>query len=184
MLFYVNFTFVDINIELRHNVPTSQRSNIEQERVTNPKLGQSTFCIWRLPSFVAVFSLRKDYRNLPLCQNCTKSQSAKSGKYHQQTVQDFNKSALCRNRCPLRHPTPSLRHWCSGVYIQIFNPGQSNPTTFQQLRCAGDTGVPNGRLTFNSKEKALTCTIYWLYSEISIQKCDASSKFYVRWYKF
>ena len=44
VLFYVNFTFVDINIELRHNVPTSQRSNNEQERVKNLMLGQSTFC--------------------------------------------------------------------------------------------------------------------------------------------
>ena len=44
VLFYVNVTFVDINIELRHNVPTSQRSNNEQERVKNLKLGQSTFC--------------------------------------------------------------------------------------------------------------------------------------------
>ena len=32
VLFYVNFTFVDINIELIHNVSTSQRSNTEQER--------------------------------------------------------------------------------------------------------------------------------------------------------
>ena len=44
VLFYVNFTFVDINIELRHNVSTSQRSNAQQEGVKNLKLGQSTFC--------------------------------------------------------------------------------------------------------------------------------------------
>ena len=44
VLFYVNFTFVDINIELPHYVPTSHRSNNEQERVKNLKLGQSTFC--------------------------------------------------------------------------------------------------------------------------------------------
>ena len=44
VLFYVNFTFVDINIDLRHNVSTSQRSNTEQERVKNLKLGPSTFC--------------------------------------------------------------------------------------------------------------------------------------------
>ena len=44
MLFYTNFTFANINIELRHNVPTSQRSNIEQERGRNLMLGQSTFC--------------------------------------------------------------------------------------------------------------------------------------------
>ena len=44
LLFCVKFTFVDINTELRHNVSTSQRSNTEQERVKNLKLGQSTFC--------------------------------------------------------------------------------------------------------------------------------------------
>ena len=44
VLFYVNFTFVYINIELRHNVSTSQRSNTEHERAKNLKLGQSTFC--------------------------------------------------------------------------------------------------------------------------------------------
>ena len=44
VLFYVNFTFVYINIELRHNVSTSQRSNPEQERDKNLKLGQSAFC--------------------------------------------------------------------------------------------------------------------------------------------
>ena len=44
VVFYVNFSFVDINIELRHNVPMSQRSSSEQERVENLKLGQSTFC--------------------------------------------------------------------------------------------------------------------------------------------
>ena len=33
------FTFADINIELRHNVPTSQRSNIEQKRGRNLTLG-------------------------------------------------------------------------------------------------------------------------------------------------
>ena len=44
MLFYPNFTFANINIELRHNVPTSQRSSIEQERGRNLTLGQSTFC--------------------------------------------------------------------------------------------------------------------------------------------
>ena len=43
VLFYVNFTFVDINIELRHIVSTSQCSNTEQERVKNLKLDQSTF---------------------------------------------------------------------------------------------------------------------------------------------
>ena len=81
---YVNFTFVDINTELRHNVSTSQRSNSEQERVKNLKLGQSTFCrpggvpikncdiaiflhfhvyIWRLLRFCVVFSF---------CGNLTK----------------------------------------------------------------------------------------------------------------
>ena len=44
VLFYPNFTFANINIELRQNVPTSQRSNIEQERSGNLTLGQSTFC--------------------------------------------------------------------------------------------------------------------------------------------
>ena len=43
VLFYVNFAFVDITIELRRNVPTSQRSNIEQEKGRNLTLGQSTF---------------------------------------------------------------------------------------------------------------------------------------------
>ena len=44
MLFYPNFTFANINIELRHNIPTSERSNIEQERDRNLTLCQSTFC--------------------------------------------------------------------------------------------------------------------------------------------
>ena len=84
VLFYVNFTFVDINTELRHNDPTSQRSINVQERVKQLKLGQSTFCrpggvpiknceiaiflhfhvyIWRLLTFCVVFSF---------CGNLTK----------------------------------------------------------------------------------------------------------------
>ena len=43
-LFYLDLTFVDINSAQRHNVATSQRSNIEQERGENLTLGQSTFC--------------------------------------------------------------------------------------------------------------------------------------------
>ena len=69
-----------------------------------------------------------------------------------------------RPHCPLRHPAPSLGHWYTGVYLRIFDPGPSNPTTFLGLCSLGDyrqsIESPMGVLTFNSTEKALTFTIY------------------------
>ena len=43
-----------------------------------------------------------------------KVQSAWHVKNYQQTPQDFNKTAVCSHCCPLRHPAPSLGHWCTG----------------------------------------------------------------------
>ena len=113
VLFYVNFTFVDINIEQRHNVPTSQRSNNEQEKVKNRRLGPSTFCrpggvrikkceialffafscicMKTSQIFCGVLFLRKSYQTMPLWQNCPICQSAKRAKYYRQTSQILTK---------------------------------------------------------------------------------------------
>ena len=65
---------------------------------------------------------------------------------------------------PLRLPAPSLGHWYTGVYLRIFDPGPSNPTTFLGLFSPGDyrqsIESPMSFPTFNSTEKALTFTIY------------------------
>ena len=146
VLFYVNFTFVDINIELRHNVPSSQRSNNEQERVKNLKLRQSTFCrpggvpikhceiaiylhfhvyvyiyiyiyIYMKTSQIFVkFSLRKSYQTMPLYQNCPKDQSAKRAKYYQQTSHNFNKAAVCSHR---HHRGMFVQGYTFGSSIQV-----------------------------------------------------------------
>ena len=137
VLFYLNFFFANINIELRHNVPTSQRSNIEQERDRILTLGESIFCrpggvpiknceiaiflhfhvyiyiyiyiyIRRLRRFCVMFSLRKSYQTIPLGQSCPKGQSAKCAKYYQQTSHNFNKTAVCS------HSQPS-GHFCTGM---------------------------------------------------------------------
>ena len=118
-LFYPNFTFANINTELRHNVPTPQRSNIVQERGRNLTLGQSTFCrpggvpikqceitlfcifmyIYEdFTDFCGVFFLRKSYQTIPMCQNSPKGQSAKRAKYYEQTSHNFNKTAVCSHR--------------------------------------------------------------------------------------
>ena len=75
-----------------------------------------------------------------------------------------NKTVACSHHCPLRHPAPSLRHWYTGIYLRIFDPGPSNATTFLGHCSPGDyrqsiessMGVP----IFNSTENALTFTIY------------------------
>ena len=70
----------------------------------------------------------------------------------------------CSHHCPLRHPAPSLGHWYAGVYLLIFDPGPSNPTTFLGLCFPGDyrqsIESPMGVPTFSSTEKALIFTIY------------------------
>ena len=75
MLLYVNFTLADINIELRHNVPTSQRSNNDQERAKNLMLGQTTFCrpeasqskSVKLHNFCILMYKYEDFSNFLLC---------------------------------------------------------------------------------------------------------------------
>ena len=78
-----------------------------------------------------------------------------------------DKTAACSHHCPLRHPAPSLGHWYTGVYLRIFDPGPSIPTTFLGLCSPGDyrqsIESPMGVPTFNSTEKSLTFTIYdWI----------------------
>ena len=98
------------------------------------------------------------------CIRIAKSQSAKHGKYYQQTPSHFINTAVFSHRCPLRHPAPWSGHWYAGIYRRTFDPGPCNPTTHLWLRAAGyylqsiecQMDVPS----FNSSEKALTITIY------------------------
>ena len=51
---------------------------------------------------------------------------------------NFNKMVACSHHCLLRHPAPSLGHWYTGVYLRIFDPGPSNPTTFLRFCSPGN----------------------------------------------
>ena len=99
-----------------------------------------------------------------ICRNKPKEKSEKRDKYHQQTSHNFNKTAVCCQRCPLVLPPPSLLHWCAGVYHLIFDQGRSNPIIFLELCLLGDyrqsVESPMGVPTFNSTEMAHTFTIY------------------------
>ena len=55
-----------------------------------------------------------------------------------QKPKNCNKTVACSHHCSLRHPAPSLGHWYTGVYFQIFDPGPSNPNTFLGLCSPGD----------------------------------------------
>ena len=118
---------------------------------------------FQLVSPVAMPAL-SNWSALSPCQNFPTDQHAKLGKYSQQKPQNFNKTAACSHHCPLRHPALSLGHWYTEVYLQIFDPGPSNPTTFLGLCSPGDyrhsIESEMGVSTFNSTEKALTFTIY------------------------
>ena len=59
-----------------------------------------------------VFLARRAYQTLPLRQNCPKDQSAKRGKYYQQTPQHFNNTAVCS---PAVTPGTQRHHWAIGV---------------------------------------------------------------------
>ena len=118
---------------------------------------------WRVLHFLWCF-WSKAYQTLPLCQNCSTGQSAELGENCQQIPHNFNKTASCSHRCPLKQPAPSLGHWYAGVYLRIFDPGQSNPITFLGLCFPGDyrhpVESPMGFPTFNSTDKAFKFTIY------------------------
>ena len=126
VLFYPNFTFANINIELRHNVPTSQRSNIEQERGKNLTLGQSTFCrpggvpikkceivlflhfhvyIWRLLRLVVVFSFCGNLTKPCHCVIIAQFVSQQSVPSILDKRHKFNQTTVCSHR----------RHWRIGV---------------------------------------------------------------------
>ena len=84
----------------------------------------------------------------------------------------FNRTAACIHHCPLRHPAPSLEHWSTGVYLWIFDPGPSNPTTFLGLCSPGDyrqsIESPMGDPIFNSTERRLNSLfmiVLWDYGQ-------------------
>ena len=57
----------------------------------------------------------------------------------------FYKTAACSHHCPL---CQEHCHWYTGVYLRIYDPGPSNPTTFLELCSFGDYRqftVSNGR---------------------------------------
>ena len=113
---------------------------------------EGVFCVENLP-------------NLLPCQNFPTGQPAKLGKASKaRKVLTTKTSVACSHHCPLRHLAPSLGHWYTGVYLRIFDPGPSNPTTFLGLCSPGDyrqsIESPMGIPTFNSTEKALTFIIY------------------------
>ena len=83
------------------------------------------------------------------------------------------KPIMLTKRPPVATTLPSgtqRHHWdigipgYTGVYLQIFDPDPSNPTTFLGLCSPGNyrqfLEFPMGVPTFNSTEKALTFTIY------------------------
>ena len=113
---------------------------------------------------VVVLTLWKACQTVLQYQNYQNGQSAKRDKHFQQIPQHFNKTVVCSHRCPLRHPAPSSGHWCTGVYIWIFDPGPINPTSILGLCSSGycrqsiesQMDVP----FFNFTEKAPTFTIY------------------------
>ena len=127
--------------------------------------------------FCAVSFLRISYQTMPLCQNSPICQSAKRAKYYQQTSHNFNKTAVCSHRhhwgifvqgytfgCSIQvRPSPSSGHFCRGVYLRMFNPGTSNPSTFLELCSPVDNRQciksPMGVAKINSTEKALTLTL-------------------------
>ena len=128
VLFYTYFTFAYINIELRHNVPSSQRSNIEQESGRNLTLGQTTF---RRPGGVPIkkceialffaFSciyIYEDFSDLLWCflsaeilpNHATLSglpnlSASKACQVLSTNVKNFNQTTVCRHR----------HHWGIGV---------------------------------------------------------------------
>ena len=61
--------------------------------------------------------------------------------------------------------------WYTGVYLRIFDPGPSNPTTFLGLCSPIDYRQSMGVPTFNSTEKALTFTIYDCILRIRPKRC-------------
>ena len=72
--------------------------------------------------------------------------------------------------------TLSLGHWYIRVYLQIYNPGLSNPTTFLGLFSPNDyrqsIESPTGFPTFNSTEKVLKFTIYDNILKLRKKRCD------------
>ena len=131
VLLYPNFTIANINIKLRHNVPTSQRSNIEQERGRNLTLGQSTFCrpggvpiknceialflhfhvyIWRLLRFLSCFLFAEILPNHATVSELPNLSVSKA--YQVLTTNDtnFNQTTVCSHR----------HHWGIGVLVCTF----------------------------------------------------------------
>ena len=94
------------------------------------------------------------------------------GKYLQQKPKIFNKTTACSRHCPLRHPAPSLGHWYTRVYLRIFDPGPSNPTTFLGLCSPGDyrqstespMSVPPSTLQ-KSRLHSLFMIVFWEYGK-------------------
>ena len=86
---------------------------------------------------------------------------------------NFNKTAASSHHCPLRHPAPSLGHWYTGVYLRIFDPGPSNPTTFLGLCSPGDyrqSIVSNGRPHLQLYRKSDYIHYLRLYSKNTAKK--------------
>ena len=141
--------------------------------------------IWWLLKFVEVFFFWKAYQTLSRCQNFPTAQPAKLVKLTTKT-QKLKKNAACNHHCPLRHPAPSLGQWYTVVYLRIFDPGPSNPTTFLGLCSPGDyrqsIESPMGVSTFNCTEKSLTFTIYDCILRIRSKKvCYLTKAFIKKW---
>ena len=89
---------------------------------------------------------------------------------------------ILTKRLPVATTVPSgtqhhhLGHWYTGVYLRIFDPDPSNPTTFLGLCSLDDyrqsIESPMGILTFNSTEKALKFTIYYCILRLQPRQFD------------
>ena len=100
--------------------------------------------IWWFLKFVVDF-LWKAYQTLPPFQNFPTGQAAMPGKYYEQKLQHFNKTAACNHYWDsdgymLAWTLSSLWHLYTRVYLWIYDPGPSILTTFLGLCSPMTTG--------------------------------------------
>ena len=129
--------------------------------------------MWWLLSFLWCFLFALSSLNPATCRNCPKGRSAKRCKYYEQIPHNFEKTAVCSHRWPLRYPAPSLGHLCTGysigssIQVRTFSPpsrGSAPPMI------AGSLLSPQWATPPSSLQKGACVHYLWFYSFISFQK--------------